>query len=244
MWLKGGCPNPEKEIRAKLEEIDAQCKANYQKNLVEWITKWPKWETAENVDDGDPAFGCNFSWLPPGTYTVVNKLGLPFYTDYAGANANRTRLTRLRGQEAGRMAASDGERIQTPAGNWLEREPNEYERQGFLVEPKRVRRPKPSVLTSIPLPAGKSVSCAKIGSPNEREMVPIRKGARLIRYSLSDLITPPKREVKEISYSLIGSYIGFTPDSEGEAAKPQTIEDVSREGLISCDDHDPDACLD
>jgi hypothetical protein len=83
-----------------------------------------------------------------------------------------------------------------------------------------------------------------VASTGEREMVLVGGGARFIRYGLSDRITPPTRQVKEFKYKLIESCIGFTPDTEDEVAKVQTLEDISIDNLISYDPNDPDVFID
>ena len=317
MWLRAGCPDPGKERRREIDRRDAERVTNQADWLRKWDAAYPDWRypspsLCNSIDDVDEvngkpdlrfgsdemAFCSNFTWLPQGSYTVVSTPQSPAYTDDDAARANRKRLTEMRVQEAQRATTFEVERVKTPAGNWLEREPNEYERQGFLVGAKRVRRPTPKAIWKVLLPLGKTISYPKeekdpplkvgdktlinpyrdsktkrirlapevkwnvpsapcmrklkrsavlfeiAATTREKEMVPVKEGARFIRYCLSDRITPPRRQVKEFTYQLIGSCIGFTPDTENEVSKVQTLEDISAEKLISHDPDDPDVFMD
>lgn len=316
-WLRAGCPDPGKEHREEIDRRKAERIANQAYWLLKWDADYPDWRypspsLCNSIDDveelnGEPdlrfgsdemSYCSNFTWLPQGSYTVVTTPCSPAYADYEAASANRKRLKEVRVREAGQATAFEVERVRTPAGNWLEREPNEYERQGFFVGAKRVRRPPPKAICKLRLPLGKTISCLKeekdqppkdgdktpinayrdaktkrmrfapevkwnipsapcmrklkrsailldtVATTRNKEMVPVKGGAQFIRYSLSDRITPPRRQVKEFTYQLIGSCIGFTPDTENEVAKVQTLEDISAEKLISHDPDDPDVFMD
>lgn len=283
MWKRAGCPYPLREHHREISERDAQRTAeqNYWKH--KWKIEYPRpalcqsirHETDLRFGSEEVAFGANFSWLPRGSYRAVNKPELPGYVHYKSARTNRRRLRKFRRREKERA-----HRLTTSRNvNW-ERELNLYERQGFLVQPKRIRKPKPEVIRSHPLHVGKRFTCIsdnppqngdmtkveeywdpyyernRIGAvvdwhvyrqrviPRETEMVPIMPGARWIEYSLSDKITAPVRQIHEFVYSFIGSVIGFTPDTENEVAKEQTLEDLSEDQRITCDPDDPDIYMD